>query len=120
MDVLMNDHMDDAISIAPTQHIQTGTAATILCCNCGAPIDGTTSANALCYDCVRLEIDVSGSIPREATLHFCRDCDRWLLPPNSWVVAAPESRELLAMCLKKLRGLHKVRIIDASFIWTGM
>jgi nonsense-mediated mRNA decay protein 3 len=33
-------------------------------------------------------------------------------------VAAPESRELLALCLKKLRGLHKVRIIDASFIWT--
>jgi nonsense-mediated mRNA decay protein 3 len=33
-------------------------------------------------------------------------------------VATPESRELLALCLKKLRGLHKVRIIDASFIWT--
>lgn len=34
------------------------------------------------------------------------------------MVATPESRELLALCLKKLRGLHKVRIIDASFIWT--
>lgn len=33
-------------------------------------------------------------------------------------MATPESRELLALCLKKLRGLHKVRIIDASFIWT--
>lgn len=30
----------------------------------------------------------------------------------------PESRELLALCLKKLRGLNKVRIIDASFVWT--
>ncbi|EHK99598.1 putative 60S ribosomal export protein NMD3 [Glarea lozoyensis 74030] len=36
----------------------------------------------------------------------------------TWIVAALESRELLALCLKKLRGLHKVRIIDASFIWT--
>lgn len=90
----------------------------ILCCNCGAPIDGTTSAGALCYDCVKTTIDVSQGIQREATLHFCRDCDRWLLPPSSWIVAAPESRELLALCLKKLRGLHKVRIIDASFIWT--
>lgn len=36
----------------------------------------------------------------------------------SWVAAAPESRELLALCLKKLRGLQKVRIVDASFIWT--
>lgn len=67
---------------------------------------------------MKLTIDVSQGIQREATLHFCRDCDRWLLPPSSWIVAAPESRELLALCLKKLRGLHKVRIIDASFIWT--
>jgi nonsense-mediated mRNA decay protein 3 len=34
------------------------------------------------------------------------------------MVAAPESRELLALCLKKLKGLNKVRIIDASFVWT--
>jgi len=72
----------------------------------------------MCYDCVKTTIDVSQGIQREATLHFCRDCDRWLLPPSSWIAAAPESRELLALCLKKLRGLHKVRIIDASFIWT--
>ncbi|KAF2091275.1 nonsense-mediated mRNA decay protein 3 [Saccharata proteae CBS 121410] len=93
-------------------------AATILCCNCGAPIDGTASAGALCYDCIKLTVDISGGIQREATLHICRDCDRWLSPPNQWLVAAPESRELLALCLKKLRGLTKVRIIDASFIWT--
>jgi len=93
-------------------------SVSILCCNCGVPIDGITSANALCYDCVKLTIDVSQGIQREATLHFCRDCDRWLLPPSSWISATPESRELLALCLKKLRGLHKVRIIDASFIWT--
>ncbi|KAI9862200.1 MAG: ribosome-binding protein [Vezdaea acicularis] len=90
----------------------------ILCYNCGAPIDGTTSAGALCHDCIKLTIDISSGIPREATLHFCRDCDRWLQPPQHWLVAAPESRELLALCLRKLRGLTKVRIIDASFIWT--
>lgn len=58
------------------------------------------------------------SIQREGTLHCCRDCERWLQPPNSWVVANPESKELLAVCLRRLRGLSKVRIIDASFIWT--
>ncbi|KAH9233456.1 hypothetical protein K456DRAFT_54011 [Colletotrichum gloeosporioides 23] len=94
------------------------TAATILCCNCGAPIDGTTAANALCFDCIKLTVDISNGVQREATLNFCRDCDRWLLPPTSWIVAASESRELLALCLKKLKGLHKVRIIDASFVWT--
>ena len=51
-------------------------------------------------------------------LHTCRDCERWLQPPSHWITAAPESRELLALCLRKLRGLNKVRIIDASFLWT--
>ena len=63
-------------------------------------------------------VDVSDGIPREATIHTCRDCERWLQPPQHWIAAAPESRELLALCLRKLRGLNKVRIIDASFIWT--
>jgi len=92
-------------------------AATILCADCGAPVDGTISG-AFCYDCIKLKTDVTQGVPREATLHMCRDCDRWLSPPNSWVVAPPESRELLALCLRKLRGLNKLRIIDASFIWT--
>jgi nonsense-mediated mRNA decay protein 3 len=29
-----------------------------------------------------------------------------------------ESRELLALCLSKLKGLSKVKLIDASFLWT--
>lgn len=90
----------------------------ILCCNCGVPIDGTSATGALCYDCLRLTVDISQGIQREGTLHVCRDCERWLQPPTQWVTAAPESRELLALCLRKLRGLSKVRIVDASFIWT--
>lgn len=41
-----------------------------------------------------------------------------MMPPASWVTAALESRELLSICLKRLRNLGKVRIIDAHFIWT--
>lgn len=72
----------------------------------------------MCFDCIKLNVDISDGIQREATIHFCRGCDRWLQPPSHWVRAAPESRELLALCLRKLRGLSKVRIVDASFIWT--
>ncbi|KAK0621655.1 NMD3 family-domain-containing protein [Bombardia bombarda] len=86
--------LDAPISIASVTN-SSRTGATILCCNCGAPIDGTASAGALCYDCIKSTIDISAGIQREATLHTCRDCDRWLLPPNSWV-----------------------RITDARFIWT--
>ncbi|KAL5342805.1 NMD3 family-domain-containing protein [Aspergillus crustosus] len=88
--------------------------ATTLCYNCGAPLVGTT----ICSDCMKLQIDISQGIQREAVLNFCRDCERWLLPPQSWQVAALESRELLALCLKKLKGLNKIRVIDAGFIWT--
>ncbi|GAB7350726.1 hypothetical protein MBLNU459_g1279t1 [Dothideomycetes sp. NU459] len=107
----------DSVSFAPTQQREV-TNATILCCNCGAPIDGTVAAGALCYDCIKLTVDISEGIQREGVLHMCRDCERWLSPPAQWVVAQPESRELLALCLRKLRGLQKTRIIDASFIWT--
>ncbi|KAF2103418.1 nonsense-mediated mRNA decay protein 3 [Rhizodiscina lignyota] len=106
--------LDGPVAFQPTA----SNPATILCYNCGAPIDGTSSAGALCSDCVKLEVDISQGIQREGTLHMCRDCDRWLSPPNQWVVAQLESRELLALCLRKLRGLNKVRVIDAGFRWT--
>ncbi|OJJ37602.1 hypothetical protein ASPWEDRAFT_461271 [Aspergillus wentii DTO 134E9] len=111
----MSMDLDDAV---PMEGFQQESAATILCCNCGAPIDGTSSAGALCGDCLRLTVDISQGIQREAVVNTCKDCERWLQPPTSWVVAAPESKELLALCLRKLRGLAKVRIIDAGFIWT--
>jgi nonsense-mediated mRNA decay protein 3 len=97
---------------------RTQVAATILCCNCGIPIDGTTSAGALCNECLKLSVDISQGIQRETVLHVCGDCDRWFSPPSQWIVAQPESRELLALCLKKLKGMNKVRIIDAAFVWT--
>ncbi|KAF2672394.1 nonsense-mediated mRNA decay protein 3 [Microthyrium microscopicum] len=97
---------------------QANTIATILCCNCGVPIDGQTAAGALCTECLKLTVDASQGIQREVILHTCGDCDRWHAPPTSWLVCQPESRELLALCLKRLKGLSKVRIIDASFIWT--
>jgi nonsense-mediated mRNA decay protein 3 len=34
------------------------------------------------------------------------------------VVAAPESAALLAVCVRRVRGLSRVRLIDAGFIWT--
>ena len=43
---------------------------------------------------------------------------RYLNPPNYWVECALESRELMALCLKKLKNLSKVKLIDANFVWT--
>ncbi|CAG8747792.1 1961_t:CDS:2, partial [Racocetra persica] len=63
-------------------------------------------------------VDITDGIPKRATLQFCRNCERYLQPPNIWVRAELESRELLSLCLKKLKGLNKVKLIDAGFIWT--
>ncbi|ORX82038.1 NMD3-domain-containing protein [Basidiobolus meristosporus CBS 931.73] len=72
----------------------------------------------MCLNCIRNEVDITEGIPKQATLHFCRNCERYHQPPNLWVSCQLESRELLALCLKKLKGLNKVRLVDAGFIWT--
>lgn len=43
-------------------------------------------------------------------------CRRYLRPP--WVYLERESRDLLTLCLKKIKGLNKVKLIDAQFVWT--
>ncbi|KAI8378023.1 NMD3 family-domain-containing protein [Radiomyces spectabilis] len=72
----------------------------------------------MCVNCIRNEVDITEGIPKQATIHYCRNCERYLQPPGIWVVAQLESRELLTLCLKKLKGLNKVRLVDAGFIWT--
>lgn len=72
----------------------------------------------MCVGCLRSQVDITEGIPKQATLHFCRGCERYLQPPNEWIQAALESRELLSLCLKKLKGLSRVKLVDASFVWT--
>lgn len=92
------------------------TEARILCCSCALPI--APNPAAMCMNCIKMHTDITEGIPREGVIQFCRDCERYLMPPTQWVSAQPESRELLALCLKKIRGLNKVRLVDAKFRWT--
>ncbi|EGO04114.1 hypothetical protein SERLA73DRAFT_102468 [Serpula lacrymans var. lacrymans S7.3] len=88
----------------------------VLCADCGTPIV-PNSAN-LCVACLRNTVDITEGIPKQSSVSFCRNCERFLSPPQSWSLARPESQELLAICLKKLKGLNKVRLTEAHFIWT--
>ncbi|KAF8196042.1 NMD3 family-domain-containing protein [Pholiota molesta] len=88
----------------------------VLCADCGTPIV-PNSAN-LCVACLRNTVDITEGIPKQASVSFCRNCERFLSPPTSWSLAKPESAELLSICLKKLKGLNKVRLTEAHFIWT--
>lgn len=89
---------------------------TMLCCECGITIP--VNPSAMCVNCLRGRVDITEGIPKQGTLYFCKGCERYLSPPSSWVSAPLESRELLALCLKRLKGLNKVHLIDAGFIWT--
>ncbi|KAF9530278.1 NMD3 family-domain-containing protein [Crepidotus variabilis] len=88
----------------------------VLCADCGTPI--TPNSANLCVACLRNTIDITEGIPKQASVAFCRNCERFFSPPQTWTQARPESSELLAICLKKLKGLNKVRLTDAHFIWT--
>ncbi|KAM0751194.1 NMD3-domain-containing protein [Meredithblackwellia eburnea MCA 4105] len=88
----------------------------VLCADCGTPIE-PNGAN-LCVNCLRNSIDITEGIPKQASVNWCKGCSRYLAPPTQWVICELESRELLAICLRKLKGLSKVRLIDAGFIWT--
>ncbi|KAJ7399146.1 60S ribosomal export protein NMD3 [Pitangus sulphuratus] len=73
----------------------------------------------MCVGCLRAQVDITEGIPKQGTVHFCKQCERYLQPPGTWIQCSLESRELLALCLKKIKAsLSKVRLIDAGFIWT--
>ncbi|GAB1287602.1 60S ribosomal export protein NMD3 [Apodemus speciosus] len=89
----------------------------ILCCECGVPIS-PNPAN-ICVACLRSKVDISQGVPKQVSISFCKQCQRYFQPPASWVQCALESRELLALCLKKIKApLSKVRLVDAGFVWT--
>ncbi|CAK9807411.1 60S ribosomal export protein NMD3 [Anthophora plagiata] len=88
----------------------------VLCCICGIGIEPNPAH--MCVACLRTQVDITKDIPKQATIHFCKGCERYLQPPVEWIHAALESRELLTLCLKKLKGLNQVKLIDAGFVWT--
>lgn len=72
----------------------------------------------MCVSCIRGQVDITESIPKTNSIYYCKGCARYLQPPKNWVAAELESKELLTICLKKLKGLNKVKLVDAGFRWT--
>ena len=70
------------------------------------PIDPNPSN--LCVSCLRANVDITEGIPKQVNIYLCRFCERYLNPPNQWVACALESRELMALCLKRIKNLSKV------------
>ncbi|EFO98401.1 hypothetical protein CRE_23156 [Caenorhabditis remanei] len=93
------------------------TVGLIACCECGVAIE-PNPAN-MCSGCLRSRVDITEGIQRSCTIYMCKFCDRYFVPPSAWMRAELESKELLSICLKKLKPmLTKVRLTDACFVWT--
>ena len=79
----------------------------VLCCLCGTSIQSNPSN--MCVNCIRSQIDITEGIQKQVTVLWCKECGRYLQPPKHWVRAEAESKELLTFCIKKIKGLSKVR-----------
>jgi len=72
----------------------------------------------MCVNCIRSQVDITEGIQKQVAILWCKSCGRYLQPPKHWVAADPESKELLTFCIKRIRGMQKVKLVDAGFIWT--
>lgn len=87
------------------------------CCSmCGSVI--APNASNMCINCIRNQVDITEGLPRQIHIAFCKSCGRYNQPPGQWLNATLESKELLAFCIKRVRGLNKVKLVDAAFVWT--
>ncbi|RAL40355.1 hypothetical protein DM860_006425 [Cuscuta australis] len=88
----------------------------IPCCNCGTAI--TPNNVNMCVNCLPLVINITEGLPSCVKIVHCIECQSYFHPPTSWVKAQRESKELLALCLKKLKKLANLRLVDAKFRFT--
>ncbi|XP_053990922.1 60S ribosomal export protein NMD3-like [Hylaeus volcanicus] len=89
----------------------------ISCCVCGSIIPANPTGQ--CSFCLTNSVDITEGIEKNLVLPFCRHCNRYQRPP--WLKCDWESKELLALCLKRIRALQSLReiiLVDAAFQYT--
>lgn len=91
-------------------------SVSVQCCVCGLVIPANPTN--MCIKCVQSHINITKDLIKEYIVVYCPECDRYLQPPKLWSRAPPESRELMTICLKKIKGLAQFHLADAQFLWT--
>ena len=95
--------------------VRTNTASLIKCCMCGASV--VANKAAMCPTCLQAEVDITEGIERIQNISWCRGCEKFLRPPH-WVACDLESPELMTVCLRVIKGLDRVKLVDANWVWT--
>merc|ERR1712113_899299 len=86
------------------------------CVSCGITIE--YSETRLCLNCTHKQIDIFDGIQKHCYLTYCNNCERYLQPPNHWIRKGPDSKDLLLLCINKIKGLSKAKLVNACFIRT--
>ena len=89
---------------------------TLPCADCGTPFAPAITKTKICLTCVSKKNDITDGIPRQLNIQWCRYCHRYF--GSQWVLCDRESKELLAMCLKKITGLKFMKLINTHFLWS--
>uniref|UniRef100_A0A8C9GTZ7 60S ribosomal export protein NMD3 n=1 Tax=Piliocolobus tephrosceles TaxID=591936 RepID=A0A8C9GTZ7_9PRIM len=89
---------------------------TMFCILCGDSI--FVNLSKMCNNCLLQNVENNSANMNKDTylIYYCRECKRYL--HNKWVHCELESKELLALCLKKVNKLKKLKILDAKFLYT--
>ena len=104
--------MNEEVGLLMTKY----TIGHILCCRCGTQI--VPNGANMCVKCLRSESEPTKRLPLRINIIHCPDCQSYFQPPTTWVKAPLESKELLAVCLKKVKKLSEFRLVNAEFICT--
>ncbi|KAL4445929.1 hypothetical protein ABPG74_010921 [Tetrahymena malaccensis] len=83
---------------------------------CGVSFNAAQTRTNMCVNCLTNQQDITTGITKQGVVNFCRMCKRYNKPP--WVYCERESKEMLSLCLKKIKGLEKVKLIDSAFLYT--
>ncbi|KAK1321814.1 hypothetical protein QJS10_CPA03g02577 [Acorus calamus] len=92
------------------------TVGSVLCCMCGVSMQ--PNAANMCVRCLRSQSDITEGLEKHVILHYCTECNCYLQPPKTWIRASLESKELLTICIKRLKKLSRLRLVHAEFVWT--
>ena len=60
--------MSNYTQMDPANQAGGAQVATVLCCNCGVPMDGSLGL-VMCYDCIKLNVDITEGILERQMCH---------------------------------------------------
>jgi len=91
----------------------------VRCCVCG--IMTKPNDSNMCLRCLTPEIDLKSDLcVEDLEVSQCRTCKKYQNKNRIWIAAEWESKELLGLLLKRIKGLKKkkCKLIDACFVFT--